>query len=717
MISGDRSILQGKKGAFWYTLEELSKHVDRIDVITPKITSHQLSVVRSPFVNVFFHPSPHGLWHQPSWIRQKGKELIAQHHHDVMTIHDYPPFYNGMGGMRLSKETGVPAVQEIHHIVGYPVAASLVERIGRVMSRFHIPRSSQCAAAVRCVSEDTAATLRSWGVSNVHVVSSMYLDHDALQPDASIVPTFDVGCFGRLVPNKNVSDVLRAIATLPDARMLIVGDGPERGALEALTKQLGIAERVTFRGWAATNADLYRAMQEVRVVVVNSTSEGGPRVALEAMALGRPLVTTRVGLMPEVVDHGRNALFTTGEPQDLATKISMFIKSDTLCQTVGTSARAVLDRFERKKLIGEYANFLKTIAVTPSPSTSVPSVPSAPSAPSLLFITQSVDKNYVPLCFFIEWLREFGRRCNRVTVIAQQRGEYDLPENVHVFTLKKEEGKPRLLQVMRGLRLLWKYRKEYDAVFVHMTPIWIVIGAPLWLLLHKPMYLWYEIKTARWPLKVAVHLVRKVFSASPGGMPLKTPKSVLTGHGISLETFRLTDEQRDPYKIITVGRITAAKRLDLILQAFATLPEPYTMTIVGVPVTDADKALVTSLHRYIGEQRLEERAHIITVPDDALVHLLNQSTLFLHASERTSLDKAPLQAIACGCLLVSASSVVKPHIPEICRARYDNLAEVTQRMLHVPADEQGRLRTELRSLVEQKHSLPALIERLVREMT
>src|SRR3989338_387984 len=96
MISGDRSILQGKKGAFWYMLEEFRKHWERIDVICPKSAPHPHLLPKgegiSPFENVFFHSSPHGLWYQPRWIVKTGKALIREHRHDVMSVHEYPPF-------------------------------------------------------------------------------------------------------------------------------------------------------------------------------------------------------------------------------------------------------------------------------------------------------------------------------------------------------------------------------------------------------------------------------------------------------------------------------------------------------------------------------------------------------------------------------------------------------------------------------------------------
>ncbi len=334
----------------------------------------------------------------------------------------------------------------------------------------------------------------------------------------------------------------------------------------------------------------------------------------------------------------------------------------------------------------------------------------------LLIITQVVDKNYVPLCFAVEWFREFGKQCEKVTVIGQKVGEYELPSNVNVLSLKKEEGKSKFMQVMRFYSLAWKHRNDYEEVFVHMTPIWVVFGAPFWLLLQKRMYLWYEARGTGWNLRWGLKFVRKAFSASPGGMPLPTKKSVITGHGVDTTFFTFGSAPRDSNLIVTVGRITKAKRLDFIVQCFAALPSNYRLQITGVPITEEDFKTRAMLEALIETLGIEDRVSFGTIPDEKLRVLLQKAMLFLHASEATSLDKAPLQAMASGCLVVTASPVVKPHVPEICRAEPKTMADTVKKIITLPFSDQEKLRKELRTIVEQKHSLPTLIRRLIIEM-
>lgn len=374
MISGDRSVLQGKKGAFWYTLEELRKYFERIDIICPKIpitksqspSNSQFSISNSPnpFPNVFFHPSPHGLWYQPRWIAKKGRELIAKHRHAVMSVHEYPPFYNGLGAEWLSRRTGVPYVLEVHHIVGYPHASSSPELLGRILSHLFLPHDVHGARAVRCVSRGTVDVLERWGApqEKLFVVPSFYLDHEALKPDPLIAKHYDVVCCGRLVANKGFGNVVRAIARMPGVKLLIIGDGPERGSLEQLAKRLGAADRVTIAGWLPESADVYRAMQSAKVFVMNSGSEGGPRAVLEAMALGLPVVATAVGVMPDILSEGatRNGYLTSGTPEDLAEKIGKLLEYPSLCERLGREARKTVEKFEKGRLVREYAQFLQS---------------------------------------------------------------------------------------------------------------------------------------------------------------------------------------------------------------------------------------------------------------------------------------------------------------------------------------------------------------------
>jgi colanic acid/amylovoran biosynthesis glycosyltransferase len=123
---------------------------------------------------------------------------------------------------------------------------------------------------------------------------------------------------GRLSKEKAYDDLLRAVAELlrrgVDVDLDLVGDGPEREALVALADELGIRRKVHFRGWLLSDA-VREAMLQATVLAQPSTIEGLPTVVEEAMALGTPVVGSRVGGIPELLDHGRCGILVS--PRDV----------------------------------------------------------------------------------------------------------------------------------------------------------------------------------------------------------------------------------------------------------------------------------------------------------------------------------------------------------------------------------------------------------------
>jgi glycosyltransferase involved in cell wall biosynthesis len=95
--------------------------------------------------------------------------------------------------------------------------------------------------------------------------------------------------------------------------------------------------------------------------------------------------------------------------------------------------------------------------------------------------------------------------------------------------------------------------------------------------------------------------------------------------------------------------------------------------------------------------------------------LLQKATIFLHASE-TSLDKAVLEAMACGCLVVSSSPAAHQVLPHACVCAPDQMAERVLSLLRLPGSEQDGIRHQLRQIVVQHHSLARLVQTLLKEM-
>jgi sugar transferase (PEP-CTERM/EpsH1 system associated) len=150
-----------------------------------------------------------------------------------------------------------------------------------------------------------------------------------------------VGTVGRLHPVKGTSYLLQAFADLApghaEAILLLVGDGPQRAQLEGLARCLENPERVQFLG---NRSDVPRLLQAMDVFVLASVWEGMPNVALEAMAVGLPVVATGVGGTPEAVVDGETGLLVPPrDPGGLARAITRLLRDPELRRKMGQAGR------------------------------------------------------------------------------------------------------------------------------------------------------------------------------------------------------------------------------------------------------------------------------------------------------------------------------------------------------------------------------------------
>ncbi len=155
-----------------------------------------------------------------------------------------------------------------------------------------------------------------------------------------------IGFVGRLTRQKGVDVLLRAFAQVekdhPAARLVLAGDGPDRPALAALAGSLG-ARRVMFLGWRSDAADI---LADVDLLAVPSRWEGFGLVVLEAMALTKPVVASRVSALPEIVVPDETGLLVSpGDPGELAEAIRTLLSDPRRAAGMGRAGR---DRVKRE---------------------------------------------------------------------------------------------------------------------------------------------------------------------------------------------------------------------------------------------------------------------------------------------------------------------------------------------------------------------------------
>ena len=148
-----------------------------------------------------------------------------------------------------------------------------------------------------------------------------------------------IGSLGRLTVQKDYELLVRALPMLPDARLVLVGDGPERPELERVAHELEVADRLNVTGWVS---DAPRRLAEFDVFALPSRWEGMPLGILEAMHAGLPVVATDVGSVAEVVVDGDSGyVVASGDLAALTDRLQRLLGAPVLRRSMGERGLAL----------------------------------------------------------------------------------------------------------------------------------------------------------------------------------------------------------------------------------------------------------------------------------------------------------------------------------------------------------------------------------------
>jgi glycosyltransferase involved in cell wall biosynthesis len=167
---------------------------------------------------------------------------------------------------------------------------------------------------------------------------------------------FTVGWVGRMTAVKQASDVLRTVRLLHDAgvdaALVMIGDGPDRGDLEKLTRELGLEDATRFVGFQDDMGPWFHTFD---ALLLPSRSEGTPVSAIETLASGRPVVATRVGGVSDVVSDGVDGfLFPFGDVDEAAAQLGRLAADPALRERMGASgSERALRRYRVERLVDD----------------------------------------------------------------------------------------------------------------------------------------------------------------------------------------------------------------------------------------------------------------------------------------------------------------------------------------------------------------------------
>jgi glycosyltransferase involved in cell wall biosynthesis len=173
-----------------------------------------------------------------------------------------------------------------------------------------------------------------------------------------------IGSVGRFTTVKGHEFLIRAAAHFVEGprpvKVILVGDGPLRKHLEELALHLGVSERVIFVGHQEHPRGFLQAMD---IFVLPSLNEGIPLALLEAMSVSRPIVASRVGGVPEVIEHECTGLLVeSGNERELATACNRLIRDKLLADSVGSAAHLkALSHFSSEVMGGKVVSLYRQL--------------------------------------------------------------------------------------------------------------------------------------------------------------------------------------------------------------------------------------------------------------------------------------------------------------------------------------------------------------------
>ena len=346
----------------------------------------------------------------------------------------------------------------------------------------------------------------------------------------------------------------------------------------------------------------------------------------------------------------------------------------------------------------------------------------------LLIVNFEMDTGSSVLAWQHQVAKELAKRCEQVVVLTQRIGAMEQFPNMEVHCIPSW----MLRFPFRFLGTKWLANlivlqlcrdHTFDACFVHMNMEWVYRLAPVLRLHSVPVLLWYAHGSVTAKLKLAHYFSDLVVTSTPEGFRLPSRKVRVIGQGIDTDVFVLQQtDLAESHDIISVARISERKRLHLLIETMAVLrhehPDiPLRLRLVGRPLTRADRRYERRLRQLVRRWSLEGCLEFVGHVDFRKVPKLYR-TAFVHVnvSNTGSMDKTVLEALACGCPVLTTNEAFQGLLAEDFPCMYspsDNPEALASRVMHIYERRNEFSGNVLRSLVVGRHDLFSYVDRIM----
>ena len=364
----------------------------------------------------------------------------------------------------------------------------------------------------------------------------------------------------------------------------------------------------------------------------------------------------------------------------------------------------------------------------------------SPVRNKLLILTQKIDINDDLLGFFHGWVAKLAEDFESIIVVALgvgSQGEYNLSDNVRVLSLGKDKLKiencrlkivKKFIYLINFYRYLWRERKNYDTVFVHMNQEYVILGGLLWRFLGKKIALWRNHPSGGFLAKIAVFFSDVVFCTSYFAYVARYKKTKIMPVGVDVNFFKpdLTIE-KIPSSILFFGRTSPIKKVDIFIKALSILKEKninFSAKIIG-NAPERDKKYLENMKQAVKDSSLIDIVEFKKgVPSWQAPEIFNQYEIFINLTPSGSLDKMIFEAMACGSLILVSNKNLEAILPEelvkLLMFKENDAADLANKifgLINLSSEKIVVIKQQLREIVIGSQSLKILMSKLTEQLT
>lgn len=507
------------------------------------------------------------------------------------------------------------------------------------------------------------------------------LDH---HPDPDMIVSVS-----RLIPIKRIPLLLESFALIlkerPNAKLAIIGDGPERKTLEVHAHALGIRASVTFAGQTDPAPWLARAS----CFALLSAQEGWGVAAIEAAMAGVPVVMSNTGCAPWLQEKQAALIVPEENPALVANAITSILDHSKKTKTL------------TKKDIQEYqAQTEKQVSQWKTQQDK--------SKKKTLIIAQALDEADPFFGFFVPWVRAFLK--HKPALIFALRVAKSLPDGIdaQVIKLRQRTSDSRLKILWTTFTSIFKFRHDYDSVFIRGDLIYLVLFGWLWKLLRKRTVFWYtHYKVANPLFWIACFWANEIVTATKEANP--HPRALAIGHHIDTDVFVATKKSTtNAPRVLLYGRISPVKRVPWMIEQLVPFLDNISLTVVGTATDATERKLVAQ--KVAAHPEIDWQEKNITQEESKI--LFQSHDIVINATPG-SLDKVILEAAASGCLVLAQTPAFQGGEAWQQFNNEQELAHAITRVIQFSDKEKQNLLKKQREWVEQEHALKPNVDRIL----